>query len=91
MLNEQKPCMLRYTNYNNEMLTRTATRPDGQMDKQMEEQTESQTNSTQLMFLISLYLEQWTCTTRTANLFYLKKFSVVVLYEAKTIETMWRN
>jgi len=46
---------------------------------------------TQLMLVISLYLEQWTCTTRTANLFYWKKISVVVLYEAKTIETMWRN
>jgi len=28
---------------------------------------------TQLMLVISLYLEEWTCTTRTANLFHWKK------------------
>jgi len=32
------------------------------------------------MLVISLYLEQWTCTTRTANLFQWKKF---VMYEAE--------
>jgi len=39
---------------------------------------------TQLMLVISLYLGEWTCTTRTAILFHWKKISVVVMYEAET-------
>jgi len=43
------------------------------------------------MLVISLYLEEWMCTTRTANLFYWKKISIVVMFEAETIEMMWQK
>jgi len=34
----------------------------------------------------SLYLEEWTCTTITANLFHWKKCSVVVIYSSVVIK-----